>query len=220
MEWKEFKKDVSNFGILTWIFEESSKSVNLLDSTISIEGNEIVKTYQKELNLYQYISPLSNRPPKMIQGIIYSLLKITKKQNIREENYPEMAKLLFHRHVKSRWNRAQTKEYLLHSDMRLRREPQKPAAEPTLEPTATTTNSGKDQLFLRMEYSRSGLPRRAVQSIYDATCKVNFESLRITQMTTVYSRAKNIRDLVIKAKLHQAPSKEASKYYSGKLSNI
>ena len=53
MEWKEFKKDVSNFGILTWTFEEPSKLVNFLDLTISIEGNGIVtKTYQKELNLW------------------------------------------------------------------------------------------------------------------------------------------------------------------------
>ena len=61
---------------MTWTFEEPSKSVNFLDLTISIEGNEIVtKTYQKEFNLYQYISPLSNHLPKMIQGILYSLLR-------------------------------------------------------------------------------------------------------------------------------------------------
>ena len=76
MEWKEFKRDVSNFGILTWTFEELSKSVNFLDLTISMEENKIVtKTYQKEMNLYQCNSPLSNHPPKMIQGIIYSLLR-------------------------------------------------------------------------------------------------------------------------------------------------
>ena len=131
-----------------------------------------------------------------------------------------MAKLLFRRHVKWGWNRARIKEYSLHSDMRLCQEPEKVAAKPAAEPTATTTNDRKDQLFLCMEYSRNDLPQKVVRLIYNATCKVNFESLGITQMTTAYSRAKNIRDLVTKAKLHQAPGKEASKYYSGELSAI
>ena len=103
-------------------------------------------------------------------------------------------------------------------DMRLRQEPQKTAAKPAAEPTATTTDDGKDQLFLRMEYSRNDLPRKEVRSIYDAICKVNFECLGITQMTTAYSHAKNMRDHVAKAKLHQTPGKEASKYYLGELS--
>ena len=33
-----------------------------------------------------------------------------------------------------------------------------------------------------------------------------------------YSRPKNIKDSMTKAKLHQAPGREASKYYSGELS--
>ena len=53
--------------------------------------------------------------------------------------------------------------------------------------------------------------------IYDATYKVNFESLGITQMTTAYSCPKNIKYLVTKAKLHHAPGKEASTYYLGEL---
>ena len=98
MEWKEFRKDVSNFGILTKTFEEPSKSVNFLELTIAIEGSKIVtKTYQKELKLYQYISSLFNHLPKMIQGIIYILLNNYKKQNTWEEDYLEMAKLLFYR---------------------------------------------------------------------------------------------------------------------------
>ena len=103
------------------------------------------------------------------------------------------------------------KVYILYLDMRLRREPQKPATELAAEPTGTTSNDGKDRLFLRMEYSKNDLPRKAIRLIYDATCEVNFESLGTTQMTTACSRAKNIRYLVTKAKLHQTPSKEASK---------
>ena len=84
------------------------------------------------------------------------------------------------------------------------------SSKPAAEPTATTTNDRKDQLFLCMEYSRNDLPRKVVRLIYNATCKVNFESLGITQMTTAYLEAKNMRDLVTKAKLLPAPGKEAS----------
>ena len=123
MEWKEFKKDVSNVGILTWTFEEPSKSVNFLDLTILIEENEIVtNTYQKALSLYQYIIPLYNNPPKMIEDITYILLRKYKKEYL-EEDYLEMATLLFHRRVRRGRNHAQTKEHILQGDMRLHREP-------------------------------------------------------------------------------------------------
>ena len=68
-EWIAFKNDANNFGILEWEFEEPSREINFLDLTIAIENNRIVtKTYQKDLNLYQYISPMSNHPPTMVKA--------------------------------------------------------------------------------------------------------------------------------------------------------
>ena len=82
------KKLHNNFGILEWEFEEPSKAVNFLDLTISIENEKIsTKTFQKAMNLYQYLSPRSNHPPGMIKGIIYSLLKTYKNQNTHTEDY-------------------------------------------------------------------------------------------------------------------------------------
>ena len=61
--WASFKRDTNNFGILSWEFEEPSNKVNFLDLTIKIEDNCITKkTYQKSMNLYQYIMPTSNHP--------------------------------------------------------------------------------------------------------------------------------------------------------------
>ena len=63
------------FGLLKWKFEEPSKSVDFLHPIITIETNTIVtKTFQKVMNLNQYISSLCNHPPSMIKGIIYSIL--------------------------------------------------------------------------------------------------------------------------------------------------
>ena len=40
-DWKDFKRETNNFGILEWEFEEPSKKVNFLDLTITIENNKI-----------------------------------------------------------------------------------------------------------------------------------------------------------------------------------
>ena len=76
--WANFKKDTNNFGILSWDFEEPSQEVNFLDLTIRIEDSSITsKTFQKTMNLYQYIMPTSNHPDRMMKGIIFSLCRTT-----------------------------------------------------------------------------------------------------------------------------------------------
>ena len=75
LRYAQFQFDTDNFGSLRWDFEPLSTSVNFLDLTISIEGSRIhTKTYQKSMNLYQYILPQSNHPTRMMKGIIFSLL--------------------------------------------------------------------------------------------------------------------------------------------------
>ena len=61
--WEYFKTETNNFGILEWEFEEPSKKVNFLDLTISVKNEKIsTKTFQKVMNLYQYLSPRSIQP--------------------------------------------------------------------------------------------------------------------------------------------------------------
>ena len=98
--WDNFKAETNNFGILTWEFEELATSINFLDLTIILERSKITtKTYQKDLNLYQYIMPQSNHPPRMMKGIIYSLMRNYRRQNTTYIDYKEMATKLFYRHI-------------------------------------------------------------------------------------------------------------------------
>jgi len=213
--WKEFKEEVNNFGILEWEFEEPSKKVNFLDLTISIENKTIVtKTYQKAMNLYQYLSPMSNHPPSMIKGIIYSLLKTYKNQNTYTEDYLDVAVKLFKRHAARGWNKTELKRIILESNSKL----EKQSLQPNL--SAMFANppedaTSPDRLFIHMEYSKNDMPKKAVRSIVNATLSNTLTELGISQTTVAYSRPKNIRDLLSKAKLHQADGKEVSKYYSG-----
>ena len=68
-----------------------------------------------------------------------------------------------------------------------------------------------------MEYSRNDLPKKAIRSVVAETLGDILEHLNIEQVTIVYSRPKNLKNLLTKAKLHQVPGKEASKYYIGEL---
>jgi len=53
----QFIEYTNNFGLLKWDFSARSQSVDFLDLTIFIEdGRLLTKTYQKPMNLYQYIS--------------------------------------------------------------------------------------------------------------------------------------------------------------------
>jgi len=63
-QWSQLKQDLNNWGHLDWLTEDPSSKTNYLDLTLEIQGNLIIaSTYQKAMNLYQYIPPLSAHPP-------------------------------------------------------------------------------------------------------------------------------------------------------------
>ena len=191
--WQKFQEDTNNFGILTWKFEELATSVNFLDLTISIEDSKIVtKTYQKSINLYQYIMPQSAHPPNMARGIVTSLLRIYHRQNTKIADYKTMAILLFHRWVARGWNRAVMKEYILTADKKVHLEHrQTPIARQP--PTEPLTNKGR--IFIHWEYHQCDIPKEKIWAIYNLHLKEDLETLLdIKQATVCYSRPKNVRD--------------------------
>ena len=87
-EWIQFKNDIDDFGILTWNVEELSSTVDLPNLTTEIENGSITTgTYQKPINLYQYITPNSAHPPWMIKSMIVGMLWRYYNQNNYRENY-------------------------------------------------------------------------------------------------------------------------------------
>ena len=221
LAWAQFRDDCNNFGQLKWVFSEPSKTVDFLDLTLYVEdGYVLTKTFQKTMNLYHYICPSSNHPPEMIKGIIYSLLRTYKLQNTKEEDYLEVACLLYKRHAARGWGRQHLKRLILDADFKLRQQPPPlpPAITPAPPDPLLLQNQSADRVFMHIEYGRNDLPRKVVRAIFDLTCKKMCEKIGIRYFTIAYSRSKNIKDLVSKSKLHMAPGKEASKYYSGELS--
>jgi hypothetical protein len=157
----------------------------------------------------------------MIKGIIYSLMRNYKRQNTHYSDYKNMATKLFKRHVARGWDRTFMKGLILQSDARLEQQ-QTQSTMPTTTTTTTTLTAtpldNKERLFLHFEYHRCDIPKAQVRAIFDSTCKELLERrLDIKQLTICYSRPTNIREAITKAKLHQAPGREASKFYEGEL---
>ena len=143
---------------------------------------------------------IMKRPPRMIRGIIYSIMHNYMHQNMHYSNYKEMAAKLFNRHVARGWDRATMKWYILEANNKLLRQPiTKQQSIIQQQSTATTTEHriNKERLFLHFEYHCCHIPKQQVRAIYDATCRDTFKSkLQIKQLTTAYSRPTNIRETV------------------------
>merc|ERR1712086_1230046 len=97
-EWNKFKEDVDDYGILRWNVEEPSLKVDYLDLTIQLEnGRFVTQTYQKPINLYQYLTPNSAHPRWTIRGMITSMLRVYFYQNTHREDYWKIAMQLYKR---------------------------------------------------------------------------------------------------------------------------
>jgi hypothetical protein len=69
--WDTFKATLNNWGNLKWKVEKPSTKAVFLDLEIQIQNSTIsTKTYQKEMNLYLCIPPLSAHPPSCFKGLI------------------------------------------------------------------------------------------------------------------------------------------------------
>jgi hypothetical protein len=69
--WNQFKEKLNGWGQLKWKIEDPSKHTVFLDLDLKISKTKITtKTYQKNMNLYLYIPPLSAHPPSCFKGLI------------------------------------------------------------------------------------------------------------------------------------------------------
>ena len=67
--------------------------VDFLDISIHLKtGKFTFKTFQKELNLYQYLPPSSAHPDSCLKGLIFGNLQRYHKQNSLPEDYYKIAK--------------------------------------------------------------------------------------------------------------------------------
>jgi len=80
--WTAFKGTLNGWLTLQWEIEEPTTKTHFLDLNISIQNPSLIfSTYQKPLNLYLYIPPLSAHPYSCFKGFIKGELHRYWKQN-------------------------------------------------------------------------------------------------------------------------------------------
>ena len=209
-KWKKFEQDLNNFWILKWELEDPCQQLDYLDVTLTLKDGKISsKSYQKPTSLYQYICPNSAHPPWVIKGVIFSMLKRYHLQNTFADDYWETA-MLFYKRLKDRgWERNVLTPMFTEAHQRIVCPDPKPK---------DAVPSHKKTAILHFEYNRLDIQRRQVRKIWDETCNllekdVKDGGLAIERVICAYSRPKNLRDLLQKAKLRENEDHKASSYF-------
>ena len=214
LEWSNFKKDMDDFGSLRWEVNKPSNKVDYLDVTLEINGRHIVsKTYQKPINLYQYITPTSAHPRGMIKGVIHGMILQYWKQNSQKEDFWHIC-MLFYKRLRARgWDRATIEPIFITAYNKISHQPEEP---PTLKKQRTESPSFRDLMIIHLEYHPDDIPRKKIREIYSQHCAEKFESILGIQRTIVaYSNPPNLRDLLQSAKLFEQKGSEVSTFLGG-----
>jgi len=197
--WDQIKNDLNSWVGLHWKTEEPSHKTVFLDLNIQITVVKIhTSTYQKSLNLYLCIPPLSVHPPSCFKGLITGEIRRYWLQNDPKTFQDILAKFLEHL-----LNKGHTLENLIplikHTASLLDSSITNPIESPY--PTDNT-------LYIHRTYHPNGLQRHDIRQLYDAILKpyLNFE-----KMTVDISRPTNLRDVLTSAKLKAPPHLSVTK---------
>ena len=214
-DWSSFCNDVDTFGVLTWDIKDQklSSSVDFLDLTLSIKDNKIVsRTFQKKMNLYLYIPPMSAHPNGCIKGTIFGLIRRYHAQNTYRRDFILFVSLLYRRLIARGWEREAMRELILEACRYVQKKANPDATENNVQPAGGVDDDDEEnRLFIHLKYHPDDVPRQRVQQLYQELCGGLFErEIGIKRPTIAYSRPKNLGDLLTKAKHHQAPGKSTS----------
>jgi hypothetical protein len=188
--WQAFKNKLNNWGHLEWVIEDPSKHTVFLDLDISTCNSKlIIKTFQKETNLYLYLPPQSAHPPSCLKGLISGELN-----RYWAQNKPSDFQKILASFIQRLTQRGHKLEDLI---------PIFQQAAASLEtknprPSAADTDTS-NTLFLHWQYHPHGIQKRELRLLYNNTLKPLLDYDRVT---IAMSRPTNLRDLLTNAKLN------------------
>jgi hypothetical protein len=218
LAWSEFKNTMNEWGKLRWIVSDRTTSVDFLDLNLTINNGRILtRTFQKSMNLYLYIPPISAHPTSCFKGLIVGNFLRFRKQN-NDENFCILLRNFAH-HLLARGHSLKAIRKIFRNAANLTdnkrllpiRSPvdTPPAADPTTPlPDPTIANRS---LYLHWEYHPSGIKREQLREIFKSTladCNP-FQKGMIVAM----ARPKNLRDILTRTTLNEPEGERASDYY-------
>jgi len=195
-EWDTFKTTLNKCGKLQWNVEELNTNTTFLDLQIWIQNNKIhTKTYQKDMNLYTYIPPLSAHPSSCFKGLITGELLRYWNQNSNKTDFQKITTQFIQRLL----DRGHKLEDIL---------PIITSAAAAIDNRASgthnrsitnhTPSSQDDILYIHWRHHPHGLQRQQIRDIYNNTLKDNDG---FTQMRVALSRHKNLRETLCRSQL-------------------
>jgi hypothetical protein len=206
---------MNEWGKLRWIVSDRKNTADFLDLTLKIENGKVVtRTFQKTMNLYLYIPPISAHPTSCFKGLIVGNFLRFRKQNT-DENFSTLIKnfanhLLARGHsltaIKNHFKKAAISIDQKGTQQKLQQPT--PAQQQNL-PDATIANRS---LYLHWEYHPNGIQRKTLRELYQDTLEAcnPFRKGMIVAM----SRPKNLRDLLTRTTLQEPEGERASDYYA------
>lgn len=182
------KTTLSNWGSLKWTVQELSKDTVFLDLNVQIKGRSILtSTFQKTMNLYLYIPPLSAHPRSCFKGLIIGVLQRYWIQNNSSDFKQILVKFITR--LTERGHSLQNLTPLIKN------------AAANLPNKATSTNQSKDTektLYIHWKYHSHGLQSTDIWQAFNNTLKGSIP----TNMQIAFSRQKNLRDILTWAALN------------------
>jgi len=197
--WIHFKNNLNQFGALRWNVEPLTTSTTFLDLSLSIkEGRITTTTFQKPLNLYLYIPPLSAHPPSCLKGLISGEIYRYWKQNTEETDFISI-----------------TTNFVLRL---LQRGHQLENLRPLLQSAAAnieyinirnrTDRRGQDDtMYIHWPFHPTDISKNTIRKLYNQTLQGHdgFKDLKMA-----ISRPKNLRDILCKTDLPNIKNKNVS----------
>jgi len=187
--WTAFKETLNSWSTLQWEVEELTTTTHFLDLNITMQDETLnFSTYQKPLNLYLYIPPLSAHPYSCFKGLVKGEL-----HRYWRQNSPDNFQTLVIKFLERLMARGHTLENLYDIFTQ---------AATTLDnlimpPSPSNPDSG-NTLYIHWAHHPNGLQRSDIRRIYNQTLQQNDIHDR---MVVALSRPKNLRDVLTKTAL-------------------
>jgi hypothetical protein len=208
--WDDFIRDMNDFGQLRWTADKPSDDVIFLDLHISIGPNRTIltKTYQKEMNLFLYIPPLSAHPEGVLKGLVFGNLRRFWTQNSDINDYI-LISYQFFQHLLDRGHNATHLAHLFMSAAsKFDAESRMTSVQLTMSKKISQAEP-KDTLFFHLEYHPRGIPRHTIRDIYNESLEPHSGFKR---MVVAFSRPKNLRDALMRTQMDEPTGSRASDY--------
>jgi len=191
--WRLFTTELNKWGRLKWKIEQPSLQTVFLDLNIQLKNQEIItSTYQKAMNLYLYIPPLSAHPPSCLKGLIAGEMRRYWLQN----NLTDF-KVILSKFIDRLLDRGHTIHTLKPIFIQAAT-----ALDNRLLSSTFTTKQTENTLYIHRTFHPNGIKPFEIRQLYE---KILRPSLTYDRMIIATSRPKNLKDVLTRTALPSHP---------------